>query len=440
MKRIFIALALLAGIQLADAQVKSPADAKKAVESAEAAAQNPKKAEKVATWLKLASTYMDAYNAPAGSAWVGASKQELQLLMGNDKPVSVENAVLNGEPCTKEIYSNKEMYFNGNGQLILINVTSPVFPDALANAKDAYVKATVVDVKATKTKDISAGLDMISKKYYEEGMNSYMLGDLKKASTLFEKAADAAATAPLSKVDSTSLYNAGYTAWASQDYERARIFFEKCLGVDYYYEGGEVFAKLADVYAKLDRKEESKKVLEAGFTKFPESQSILIGLINYYLENNEDPEKLFELIDHAKKNEPNNASLYYVEGNIYKQLGKTEEAVKAYYSCSKINPEYEFGYIGAGILYYELALEFQDKAQNEFDDKKYMALVAEFEKALENAYEPFEKAFNVSKDESIRINIAEYLKNICYRFREKDPKYEAGFEKYSTIVKEGRIN
>ena len=73
MKRIFIALALLAGFQFADAQVKSPADAKKAVEAAEAAAQNPKKAEKVATWLKLASTYMDAYNAPAGSAWVGAS-------------------------------------------------------------------------------------------------------------------------------------------------------------------------------------------------------------------------------------------------------------------------------------------------------------------------------------------------------------------------------
>ena len=123
MKRIFIALALLAGFQFADAQVKSPADAKKAVEAAEAAAQNPKKAEKVATWLKLASTYMDAYNAPAGSAWVGASQQEFKLIMGNEKPVSVQNAVLNGEPCTKEVYSNKELYFNGNGQLILINVT-----------------------------------------------------------------------------------------------------------------------------------------------------------------------------------------------------------------------------------------------------------------------------------------------------------------------------
>ena len=146
---------------------------------------------------------------------------------------------------------------------------------------------------------------------------------------------------------------------------------------------------------------------------------------------------LFELIDHAKKNEPNNASLYYVEGNIYKQLGKTEEAIKAYYSCSGINPDYEFGFIGAGILYYELALEYQDKAQNEFDDKKYEALVAEFEKALESAFEPFEKAFEISKDDSIKVNIAEYLKNICYRFSSKDPKYEAGYNKYNTIVKNG---
>ena len=113
MKKILIALALFAGVQLADAQVKSPADAMKAVEAAKAAAENPKKAEKVATWLKLASTYVDAYNAPAGSLWVGASQQELKLLMGNEKPVSVVNAELNGEPCTKEIYSNKECHQTG---------------------------------------------------------------------------------------------------------------------------------------------------------------------------------------------------------------------------------------------------------------------------------------------------------------------------------------
>ena len=31
----------------------------------------------------------------------------------------------------------------------------------------------------------------------------------------------------------------------------------------------------------------------------------------------------------------------------------------------------------------------------------------------------------------------EYLKNIYYRFREKGPQYEEGYNKYSTIVENG---
>ena len=73
MKRILIALAVLLSVQVADAQTKSPEAAKKAVESAEAASKDAKKAAKVATWTKLASAYMDAYNAPAGNAGAPAS-------------------------------------------------------------------------------------------------------------------------------------------------------------------------------------------------------------------------------------------------------------------------------------------------------------------------------------------------------------------------------
>ena len=109
MKRILIALAVLLAVQVADAQTKTPDAAKKALVSAEAASQDAKKAAKVATWTKLASAYMDAYNAPVGNAWVGASKQELQLLMGNDKPTATEEAVVEGVPYIKEIYADKEI-------------------------------------------------------------------------------------------------------------------------------------------------------------------------------------------------------------------------------------------------------------------------------------------------------------------------------------------
>ena len=434
MKRILIALAVLLSVQVADAQTKSPEAAKKAVVAAEAAAQNPKKATKVATWTKLASSYMDAYNAPAGSAWIGASKQELQLLMGSQQPLAVENVVVGGETLVKEVYADKDFYFNANGQLALIDVTKPVVEDALVKALDAYKKAYEVDVKKSKLKDITAGIETISKKYMDEGMNAYTFGNLVKASELFEAAANASATEPLANMDTTALYNAGYTAWASNNNERAQQLFEKCLEVGYYYEGGEVYAKLGDIYTKLGDAKKGAAMLEEGFVKYPQSQSILIGLINYYISSGEDTDRLFVLIDEAKKNEPNNASLYYVEGNIFKELKQNDKAVESYMKCAEINPEYEYGYIGAGILYYELAVDLSEKASNEFDDAKYNALVEQFETSLLNALEPFENAFNMTKDESLKVSIAEYLKNIYYRFITKGAQYEEGYKKYDAIV------
>lgn len=439
MKRILLALTVLLSVQLADAQVKAPEAAKKAVDAAEAASKDAKKATKVATWLKLATAYMDAYNAPKGSAWLGASKQELQLVMGNDKPVSSENVVLAGDPLVKEVYAEKELYFNQNGQLILIIVTKPVYADALDKAFEAYKKAYEVDVKKSKVKDITNGLNLLTQNYLDDGMNCYMFEDYAAASKLFGKAAEVSSAQPLNKVDTVALYNAGFTAWMVKDYPRAEEFFNKCLDINYYYEGGEVFAKLSDIYNNTDRKDKAREVLELGFTKFPQSQSILIGLINYYLESKQSPDRLFELIAEAKKNEPDNASLYYVEGNIYNELGQKDKAVEAYYKCAEINPEYEYGFIGAGILYYNQAIEIQDKAAAELDNAKYEALVEEFEKALLNALEPFEEAFAISKDDSIRVNIAEYLKNIYYRFSTKGAEYEAGYNKYNEIVKTGVI-
>ena len=440
MKRILIALAVLLSVQVADAQTKSPEAAKKALESAVAASKDAKKAAKVATWTKLASSYMDAYNAPAGNAWLGANRQELTLLMGNQKPTSVEEVVVSGEPLVKEVYADKEFYYNGAGQLVIINVTKPVVEDALAGALNAYKEAYKVDAKKSKTKDITEGLANIARKYLDEGMNAYQLGDLAAASILFEKAADASATEPYAQVDTTALYNAAFVAWAGKDYERAKTFFEKCLAEKYYYDDGEVFAKLGDVYTNLGDAKKGAEMLEQGFVMFPQSQSILIGLINYYITSGENTDRLFMLIDEAKKNEPNNASLYYVEGNIYKELKQTEKAVEAYYKCAEINPDYEYGYIGAGILYYELAIELQDKAGEELDDKKYNELVEQMEQSLKNALDPFEKAYNVSKDQQIKISVAEYLKNIYYRFSSNGPEYEAGYKKYDEVVKTGQAN
>lgn len=436
MKKILFVLALVASMQLANAQgAKSLQAAKAAVDAAKVAVDNVKKNTKAATWLKYGEALAKAYDAPQGALWIGMSQQDLALLGGGEKAQSVEQVVANGTELTKQVFANKNLYFDQKGTLSVIEVTKPVVENALEKALEAYKQAAKLDADGKSTKDIVAGIKGICDKYTQDAYNNYTLGNSSVASKLFEKAAEASKTAPYNQLDTNAIYNAGFTAWQAGELERAKGLFEDCNSYGYYGDDGETFSKLADIAEKTGNSSDSKKYLEEGFEKFPQSQGILVGLINYYLTNNEDTGRLFTLLDQAKKNEPNNASLYYVEGNIHEKLGELDEAVASYNKCSEINPEYEFGYIGKGIHYYNLAVDLQDKAAQELNDAKYMALSAEFEKALKSCIEPFEKAFEISKDNEVKQSVAEYLKNACFRFRtDETADYNAKYEKYNKFL------
>ena len=426
MKRILFVLALAAAFQVAGAQVK-PEAARKALAAAEANAQNVKKNTKAAVWQKLGDAYVNAYDAPVGSIQPGWPRN-----LVTEKPMTEETVEVGGQPMTKLVYADKNIYIDGAGNVSLVEVTAPIVEGALDKAVEAYSKAYSMDPKTAKA--VTAALESISGKYVNEAYNAYTFGKYAEASVDFEKAAAVAATAPLSKIDTNSVYNAGLMAHMVEDYPRAEKFFQASANNGYYGETGDVYAYLSEIKMNLKDTLGAKVVLEEGFTKFPESQRILIGLINFYLSNNEDPEKLFSLLDQAKKNEPNNGSLYYVEGNIRTQLKQYDEAVAAYEKCAEIQPGYEFGYIGEGIMFYNRAIDIQTLAQEELDDNKYMALVAEFEQNLKACIAPFEKAFDMTKDEGVKASIAEYLKNSFYRFRDEDQKFMDGYEKYNAYV------
>ena len=427
-------LALVAAFTSANAQVKSVPAATTAVEKAKADTENPKKTTKFATWIKYGQTLVGAFDATYGNGWVGASRQEIQLL-GGEKPSKVEKVVLGGQEFVKETYENHNYYFSGEdpmAQLMMVEISKPILPDALQLAAAAYAKAGEFDAKCSKSKDIKGALKSINTKLVEKAYTSYTLGEYDQASKDFEDAAAAAAYAPLSELDTNSIYNAGFTAWYLGQNERAKRFFEQCLNAGYYSEDGEVFAKLADIAGKEGNEEKGKDILEEGFKKFPQSQSILVGLINYYISSDGSTDRLFELLAEAKKNEPNNASLYYVEGNICEKLGLTDKAFESYRACAGIDPNYAFGYIGEGILYYNLALKYQEEAANEMNDAKYRELDAKFVESLKNCIPAFEKAINLVDDET-KVGVAEYLKNACFRFRAED-EFAEKYEKYSAMA------
>lgn len=438
MKKIFVVLAIAGAMISAanvNAQVKSVGAVRSAVESAQKAAADAKKATKAATWVKLGQTLVEAYNAPMGNGWIGATDQELALVMSGTKPSAEEQVTVNGQPMLKRVYDTMNYYFNEQGQLSLIEVTKPIYEDALEQAVEAFKKAAALDEKGQKTKDIVDGINSIVEKFNNAAYNEYSFGKLSSASKLFQKAFDASNAVAGANVDLDALYNAGFTAAGAGEYESAKACFEKCIANGYEGDNGDAYTKLADVEDKLGNTEASKEILENAFVKFPQSQGILIGLINYYMTSGENTDRLFKLIADAKANEPENASLYYVEGQIHEKLGDFDAAIKAYDDCIAVNPAYAHGYIGKGLLWWNKAVELQEAASLEMDNNKWQKLSEEFDVALRSCVDPFEKAFETTNDPEIKVGIAEYLKNVCFRFREEGGDWAAKYEKYAAATK-----
>lgn len=433
MKKILLALAVLATFQVATAQDKS-ASAIKAYESALKATENAKKAANPATWIKVGETLMSAYEAPAGNGMIGMDQQNLQMIMAGNKPQSVEEVTIGGQPFTKQVYPAVNYYINADGVLAMIEVTKPAVENALDKAADAFKKAAELDTAGKNEKKIAEGINGVADKYAQEATQAYSFGNYLESSKYFDKIADLMACPPVSKVDSTSIYNSGLTAYFAQDFDKAKKSFEKCKAIGYYTADGDVYAKLADIAQRQGDNAGMKAALEEGFEKFPGSQAILVGLINYYMSNGENPEKLFDLLGAAKKNDPKNASLWYVEGQAYEKLGRKDEALQSYAECSKVNPDYVYGYIGAAILLGNKAQEFADKAYTEMDNKKYEALIGESNKNLAESLDLMLKAYEVSKDENLKVSVANVIKEYSFQLRNTDPKYMEINKKFNEIL------
>jgi len=431
MKKLFLALALVASFGVAYAQ-KSDADIQKAIDKAVAAASDVKKGEKPAPWLKLGQAYVNAYTNPTANITPGIDKATFALMAG-EKPSAVDVVEIGGEPYEKQALSRANVYFNQAGQLAIVEVTHPSYNgDALAEATKAYVTAYE---KGAKTEEVDKALQGIANYYYNDAFNFYTFGDMAKASDLFKGAADVSMTAPCSAPNLDATYNTAFTALAAKNYDRALEYYNKCLANGYYSEGN-IYASLSECALHAQDTLKAKNYLAEGLTAFPDNPSILTNLINLYLATNEDPAKIVELLDEAKKQMPDNPSLYYVEGNIYTGIKDYDKALAAYAKGNEVDPNYDMAYYGAATTYLKIGEDLVDEinALDVREWKKYDELQAELNETYKKALAPFEKCYDVSSVPEVKAAAADFLKRLNFQLRSLGPEYQAAYEKWGAIV------
>ena len=433
MKKLVLAIAaLVCTLQLAYAQ-KSDAEMQKAVDKALATVQDAKKAEKPAPWIKLAESYWKAYQNPTSNITLGIDKQTFQM-MNSERPQDVSVIEIEGTPLEKWSLSRADVFFNEGGMLVMAVVTHPSVPgDLLDLSARAYAKAFEL---GGKEKDIAPKMKDIVDAYTNDALNAYRLGDMAKASDLFLGANAVSLLPPTEGENFEAAYNSAFTAMSVKNYARAEALLNHCLEGGYHSEGN-VYANLADcALAKADTIA-AKSVLATGLTAYPNNAVILTNLINLYLSTNEDPEKIVELLDEAKKMLPDNASLYFVEGNIYTKVKSYDKAVAAYKKGLEVDPKYDMCYYGIANVSVEKAkdLEAEREALDIRNYKKYDELTAQLNEVYAQAIPPFEQCYEASSDDQVKSVAATYLKQLNFMLRNKDSKYKEAYEKWDAIVK-----
>ena len=433
MKRILlVASALLMLVPFASAQIKSSADVKKYVESAKANAENPKKNTKAATWLKLGESYYKAYTDCTGDVQLGHDVTNAELFL-QSKPISQEEVVLEGSPMIKTVYKTVNVYYQ-NGIVAAIEPTDLAYPDALELSAQAYAKALELDPK--KAEDVNAALSRIADRLNYMASSWYTLGKLYRSSVDFEKSYEVSAMIAGAAPYNDALYNAGLTAVMAGDYGRGAKLFSRVIEGG-YDNAADAYARLADCYDHLGNPEDQKATLEKGFSLFPENENILLGLINLSMKEG-DPDYVLKLLAQAKEMDPANASLWYVEGNMYAKIKDYDKAVESYRKSVEIDPEYIFGYYAEGLMW---ATRY-DELNNEVTElpvttpyatyKKYDAMM---EEALIKAIDPLESAFEKG-DKAFKDAIAPMLRMIYYKLADTGENYKTRYEFFEAYVAE----
>jgi len=437
MKNLLLALTLLFSVQLA-AQTKEVADAVKNYEKAKKESADPKKGANPATWIKLADAYAAIFDSPVKSIWNGASRNEIKLLLKDQRIASTEDRTIQGAKYSVDVYDDKELYYNEDGTLACFVQTKEYVPgNIIDEGVAALVKAAELDTKNAKSKDITERLVAMKTRYQSDAMAAYTLGNFKKASNYFEGSVKISSHPLIKQIDTVMMYYTGLTALMGKDYDNAAKYLQ--MSIDNGYDAkGDIYSSLAEAYKAKGDMAKTKEVLQTGFTKHPTNQSILVTLINSYLESNDDPNKVLALITQAQKNEPMNASLYYAEGNVWKNMKNVDKAIECYKKSMEIDKTYYFGSFAIGAAYYDRAVDIQTAAAEEVDDNKYEALVKQLEENLISAIEPFESCFANTSDNEVKLVVAEYLKNIYFRFRDKDASYKAGLDKFTAYLNENK--
>lgn len=305
--------------------------------------------------------------------------------------------------------------------------------EPLTVAYDSYMKALQLDDKDKFSKSVKIKLTLLISDLTNHAVAAFNAETYDKALKSFEQILGIEQT-PVYKaddpnaVDTVIIFNAGLAAYNAKNYDKAIEFYTQAA--KHKYNGPKTYSMISNSYMQKNDTVNALKVLEDGLKEYKENGTLLVEVINIYLNANKVNDAM-KYLDIAIAQDPKNSSYYFAQGTLFDKLQKVDEATNSYLKAIEFKPDYFDAYYNLGALYYNKGVKQVDVANavpsnqpEKYEAEKDKADV-EFKKAI-----PYmEKAHSINPTDKYTL---ESLKTLYYRLKMLD-KHAEIIEKMKSI-------
>lgn len=277
--------------------------------------------------------------------------------------------------------------------------------DPLEEALISFNKSIELDPKSENMEDILKRKNILVGQFGEQGGDQYKNGKYAEALRSFES------IIKINPTDSSVLFNCAIAADKAGDLEKAKGYYNKLI--ESKYNDVKIYNLLAAIYKTEKNEDKSYEIIQKGRKAFPDDNNLMIEELNYFLAHGKSEEAIASL-EKAILIDPNNASLYYAQGNLLDKANLDEKAAASYKKAIELKSDYFDAYYNLGAMYFNQGAEMANKA-NEIPPKdvaKYEEAKKKFEAKFKEAQPFLEKAWELNpKDVSTMTSLKQvYLR------------------------------
>ena len=294
------------------------------------------------------------------------------------------------------------------------------YSDPLGEAYAAYEKSMELDPKGATKKRIITNMiyNSLALDLYSQGSTQFEEKDFAGAFKSFETQIKITESDKYAgAIDTGMYYNAGLAASNSGKYKEAITYFEKCATMG--YQGITPYYQIYESYLGLGDTVKAESILKELPGKFPGDKTITLQLIDLYIKSGKHEEAL-KYLDVAKKDDPENFSLWFAEGIIYLNNNNFDEAIVDLTRSIELKSDLYDSQYGLGAAYINKASDMFVKANDIMDVNKYTVAIDEAMVVFAKALPYMEKAYELKPDDVFAMRS---LKELYYRLKMTD-KYD----------------